>query len=331
MKITSLVFKALIGTVIFAGFLTVSSEMSRSQSEKPEIRPAWNPGKEILIATAVPVSGQSLQLEIPKFVAKEIKETRETQEVIKEEEKDKIEVHVSVVNEPVIDSIAKPVSVENISAQALTPQIPKVTAPAIAREEKAEGRTSMPITMTGQVTLPKLSPPALLTHKELQAMVNYLDYEIFPGRGVRFQYSDLSDDHMGHMWFLKRPRDLRGKTVRIDYRGYVPVEMTFKIARSGTSASVTRKVKLESSPYGSKSVFLEIPDKFPFKDVKYFEFWIDRESAGRMHGDFIIEKVVVLEKKDEARQAPNEARPESFPFNRPFVPTNLIRSEVPLS
>jgi len=324
MKITSLVSKALIGIAIFTGFLTVSSELSRSQSEKPEIRPA----KEILIATAIPVTREPLQLEIPQFFAKEGKRV---QEVIKEEEKEEIKTQSPAVSELVIDSVEKPIALEKISTQELTPQFPKVMKPAKAREEKAEGRTLKPLTTIGQVTLPKLSPPALLTHRELQAMVNYLDYEIFQGRGVRFRYSDLPDDHMGHMWFLKRPRDLRGKTVRIDYRGIVPDEMTFKIARSGTSAAVTQKVKLDNSSYELRSIFIDIPDRIPFKDVKYFEFWIDRENAGRRHGDFMIEKVAVLEGKDEARQVPNETQPESFPFNRPFVSTPFMRSEVPLS
>ncbi len=323
MKITSLVSKALIGIVIFVGFLTVSSELSRSQSEKPEIRSAWNPEKNVLLAVAVPVPSRTLPLEMTEPVVKE------TPRMIEKEEKEKIDL-------PVVDIAVKPSQEENrdekISTQELTPQFPKVMKPAIAREEKAEGRTLKPITtMTGQVTLPKLSPPALLTHRELQAMVNYLDYEIFQGRGVRFRYSDLPDDHMGHMWFLKRPRDLRGKTVRIDYRGIVPDEMTFKIARSGTSASVTKKAKLDNSSYEPRSIFIDIPDRIPFKDVKYFEFWIDRENAGRRHGDFMIEKVAVLEGKDEARQVPNETQPESFPFNRPFVSTPFMRSEVPLS
>jgi len=299
MKKCTLAFKVLAGMACFVGFLTISSEFSRSQSEKPGIRTGWNPEKQILLATAVPVPSGPIYLGVPKFVAKE------TQQMIKEAEK--------------------------ISTAEVTPQIPKVTAPAKAREGKAEGRTAMPLTLTGEVPLSKLSLPLLLDHTEPQAMSGYLYYEILPGRGVRFRYDELRYERMGHEWFLKRPRDLRGKTLRIDYRGYVPREMTFRIARSGTSASVTRKVKLESSPHEPKSIFIEIPDRVPFKDVKYFEFWMDRESAGRRYGDFMIEKVVVIESTEKGEGVVNESRPEPFPFDRPFVPTNLIRSEAHVS
>lgn len=289
-----LTFKVIAGIACFLGFLTISSEFSRSQSEKPEMRTAWNPGKNVLLATAVPVAPKPLQLNVPEFVVKE------TQQITREEKKEKIETPFAV-----IDSVTKPPQAEKISAQEITPRILKVREPAQAREERTERRTAKP--MTGQVPIPKLSPPLLLNHTELQAMVNYLDYEILPGRGVRFRYNELLYERMGHEWFLKRPRDLRGKTVRIDYRGYVPREMAFRVARSGTSAAVIKKVKLEDAPYETRSILIEIPSTIPFKEVKFLEFWIDRESAGRNYGDFMIEKVVVL---------------------GPFVPTNLMRAEV---
>ncbi|MBI1976336.1 MAG: hypothetical protein HYS56_02370, partial [Candidatus Omnitrophica bacterium] len=200
---------------------------------------------------------------------------------------------------------------EKISTQELTPQISKAKEPAKVREKKVS-----------------LSPPALLDHTEVQATVNYLNYQILPGRGVRFQYHELPYKHMGHEWFLKRSHDLRGKTLRINYRGYVPREMTFKIAKSGTSSAVVKKVKLEDAPHETRSIFIEIPSTIPFKEVKFLEFWIERESAGRSHGDFVIENVAVIESTGKSRQAVDESPPEPFPFDRPFVPTNLMRAEV---
>lgn len=170
--------------------------------------------------------------------------------------------------------------------------------------------------------------PALLDHTELQAMTGYLYYEILPGRGVRFRYDELRDERMGHFWLLKRPRDLRGKTVRIDYQGYVPREMTFRIAKSGTSAAIVKKVKVEDSPYKSRSIFIDIPNTIPFKEVKFFEFWIERESAERSHGDFMIEKIIVLEKGESDEPGADESRPEPYPFEKPFIPTNLVRAGV---
>jgi len=251
---------------------------------------------------------------------------KETPKLIKEEEKEKIESRVADI---AVKSSQEKDQGKKISTRELSPSIPKVLAPTKAREEIAKQRTVRAV--TGQVPILKVSPPLLLDHTELQAMVNYLDYEIFPGRGVRFRYSDLPDDHMGHMWFLKRPRDLRGKTVRIDYQGYVPREMTFRIAKSGTSAAVEKKVVLEDSPYEQRSIFIDLPNTTPFREVKHLEFWIERETAGRTHGDFMIEKVVVLEGEESGKQVANESRPEPFPFDRPFVPTNLMRSEVPVS
>lgn len=252
MKRYKLACQLIAGTACFLGFLTISVGLSRSQSERPDIRPVWIPQKEILLSGVMPIQSESLYLEVEEFVVKEPPRL----------------IH------------------EKISTQELTRHIPKATISAKAREKK------------------KFDSLNLLTDGELQAMVNYLDYEIFPGKGVRFHYSDVPDTPIGHMWFLKKPHDLRGKTVRLDYRGYAPEWINVKMARSGTSASVTRKVKLENAPHESKSIFLETPNKFPFKDVKYFEFWIDRESASRSYGDFVIERVAVL----------------------PFVPTNLTRS-----
>lgn len=301
MKITSAGFKVLVGTVIFAGFLTVSSEFSRSQSEKPGVRTGWNPEKQILLAAALPVPPRPLSLGVPEFAAKEIPV-------------------------PVIHSVTKP-QAEKVSTLETSPPIPKVMKPAKAREEKAGRKIAKPL--PGEVASPKLSPLALLDHTELQAMVNDLDYEILPGRGVRFRYSGLPQDPVGHLWFLKRPLDLRGKTIRIDYLGYVPREMTFRIAKSGTSAAVIKKVKLEDAPYETRSLFIEIPNTIPFKEVKYLEFWIDRKGAGRSYGDFMIEKVRVIETSEKARQAVDESQPEPFPFDRPFIPTHLMRTEVP--
>lgn len=228
-----LTFKAAAAVVCFAGFLTVSSELSRSQSEKSPIRPAWTPAKQILLAAAVPAPPRAFPL-------------------------------------------------------------PKAGTGANLREEKVKGRTAKPPTKTGQVPLPKLSPPDLLDHTELQAMGNGLDYEILAGRGVRFRFSEFREDRMGHEWFLKGPRDLRGKTVRIDYLGFVPEEMTFRIAKSGRSAAVEKKVALEDSPHETRSILIDIPLTIPFREVQHLEFWFDRETAGRSYGDFMIEKVVVL-------------------------------------
>lgn len=248
MKKCTLAFKVFTGIACFLGFLTISSEFARSQSEKPEIRTEWNPEKQILLATPVAVPSRTLPFEITE--------------------------------------------------QEITPPIPKVME------------------------------PALLDHTELQAMAGYLYYEILPGRGVRFKYSEVLYDHMGHEWFLEMPRDLRGKTVRIDYLGYVPREMTFRIAKSGTSAAVEKKVALQDSLYGPRSVFIDIPNTIPFKEVKYLEFWFDRKSAGRSHGDFMIEKVVVVENTEKGKGVVDESRPEPFPFDRPFAPTNLMWAEA---
>lgn len=225
--------KMIAGIISFVGFLTISSELSRSQSEKSPIRPAWTPAKQILLAAAVPVPPRAFPFTKAGVYSK-------------------------------------------------------------LREEKVKGRTAKPPTKTGQVPFPKLSPPVLLDHTELQAMGNGLEYEILPGRGVRFRFSEFGEDRMGHEWFLKKPRDLRGKTVRIDYLGYVPEEMTFRIAKSGRSAAVIKKVKVVDSPNRPRSIFIDIPPTVPFSEVRHLEFWFDRETAGRSYGDFMIEKVVVL-------------------------------------
>ncbi len=284
MKITNTVFKILAGLAIFTGFLTLSSELLRSQSEKPEIRQGWNPSKVMLLVTSIPIAPEPFRLEVLKL------DVKETEKMIKEEKRGKIEAPISVI---------KPFRTEKISTQKATPQIPKV------RE------------------------PALLDHTELQAMVNYLEYETLSGKGVRFRYDGLLyEQHMGHKWFLKRPRDLRGKAVRIDYRGYVPREMNFRIARSETSAAAEKKVMLEDAPNSTRSILIDIPGTIPFRDVGFLEFWFDREGAGRSHADFIIEKVVVLDRPEMTKEAPEESRLEPFPLDQPFVATNLMRSEV---
>ncbi len=312
MKILRAVYKIFLHVVIVAGFLVVSTQLSRSQSEKPEMQPAWNPQKEMMFAKSVSIESKPFRLRVSESV---------------EEETQKIEKEKEEIKTRVIDAVAKPTQVKKISTQQSTPQISKVQEPAKARKGKAEARVTKPV--TGKVViLPKLSPSALLDHTELQAMVNSLDYEILPGKGVRFRYDDLLYDHMGHEWFLEKSRDLRGKTVRIDYRGYVPQEMTFRLSRSSTSAAVEKKVRLEDVPDRIRSIFIEIPSTIPFKDVRSLEFWFDREGAGRSHGDFMIEKVVVLDHPAMAKEALDESRPQPFPFDHPFAATNLMQSEV---
>ena len=314
MKILKAVHKIFFHVVIVAGFLVVSTKLSQSQSEKLEMQRAWNLQKEIMFAKSVLINPKPLRLQVPEFVEEETRK-------IGKEKKEKIKTRVRV-----IDAVAKPKPAEKISTQETTPQIPKIQEPAKARKGKAEARVAKPV--TGKVTLPKLSPSALLDHTELQAMVNSLNYEILPGKGVRFRFDDLIYDPMGHEWFLEKPRDLRGKTVRIDYRGYVPREMTFRFSRSSTSAATEKKIKLEDAPESARSIFIDIPSTIPFKDVRSLEFWFDREGAGRSHGDFMIEKVVVLDHSARAKEAPAESRPQPFPFDLPFAAMNFMRSEV---
>ena len=273
MKILRAVYKIVFQGVIVAGFLVVSTQLSRSQSEKPEMQPAWNPQKEMMFAKSVSIEPKPLRLQVTESVEEETRTV----------EKEKIKTQG-------IDAVATSKPVKKISTQETTPQISKVQEPAKARKGKAEAEIMKSV--TSKVTLPKPSPSALLDHTELQAMVNSLDYEILPGQGVRFRYDDLIYDHMGHEWFLEKPRDLRGKTVWIDYRGYVPREMTFRLSRSSTSAATEKKIRLEDAPESARSIFIDIPSTIPFKDVRSLEFWFDREGAGRSHGDFTIEKVV---------------------------------------
>ena len=125
-----------------------------------------------------------------------------------------------------------------------------------------------------------------------------MPYEKIRGRGIRFRYTEIEGDSIGHAWFFK-PRDLRGKILRVRYSGIVPCEMVFKIARSSESAAVSSRVRLESSSE-TKTFALRIPAAFPFREVSVFKFEIEKETAGRPYGDFLIEKVEIL-KPWEAR------------------------------
>lgn len=247
-----LAFKVIAGIACFAGFLTASSELSRSQSEKTAIRPAWIPGKQILPAAAIPLPPRTLPLEMTASAAKK------TQPIIKS----------------AYHGEAMPLRRQN--RRHSPPLSPALPVPRSQDDGVVRGSKE----------------PDLLDHTELQAMVNSLDYEVLPGKGVRFRYDEIRQDRLGHEWFLKSPSDLRGKSIQIDYLGFVPREMTFRIAKSGRSAAVIKKVKLVDSPNKPRSVFLDIPDTIPFREVQYLEFWFDRETAGRSHGDFMIGKVV---------------------------------------
>lgn len=169
----------------------------------------------------------------------------------------------------------------------------------------------------------------LIHHNDLQGTINTLSYERIEGRGIRFRYTQIPEDFIGHFWWFE-PKDLRGKTVRIYYSGIVPSEITFLVRRSYWGVEAAFRFHLEDSPE-TKILSFQIPDRIPFKEVSIFELRIEKARAGKPYGDFLIEKVEVApgDKASTPIEMGNQSHP--FPFGGPYLQSNIWGGEVKAS
>ena len=166
----------------------------------------------------------------------------------------------------------------------------------------------------------------LIQHESLQGTINSLPYERIKGVGVRFRYTTIPEELIGHFWRVKSV-DLRGKTIRIYYSGIVPHEITFLFSRSYSSVKASYRVSLIDSSR-TQVVSLKVPENFAFKDISIFEFQIVKSRVGKNHGDFLIEKVEIGSNHDNFRPDKAEHRSHSFSFGGPYLQSNIWGGEV---
>lgn len=171
------------------------------------------------------------------------------------------------------------------------------------------------------------TPLQLIHHSDLQGTINTLPYERIEGRGVRFRYTEIPEKMIGHFWYLKQSYDLRGKSIRIHYSGIVPKELSFLLFRSHWSVKVIYNIHLEDSEE-TKTITFQILDRLPFKDVSIFELRIERAQAGKPYGDFLIEKVEILENDDNSTSIKTDHEPKPFTFGGPYLQSNIWGGEV---
>ena len=167
----------------------------------------------------------------------------------------------------------------------------------------------------------------LITHDGLQGTINTLPYERIEGKGVRFRYTEIPEQIIGHFWYLKQSQDLRGKSIRIHYSGIVPNELSFLFFRSYWSVKAIYNIRLEDSKE-TKTITFQIPDKLPFKDISICELRIGRAQAGKPYGDFLIKKVEVLESNDHSTSIKTDDEPKPFVFGGPYLQSNIWGGEV---
>lgn len=177
---------------------------------------------------------------------------------------------------------------------------------------------------TKVMVVPAAQP--LIAHDDLQASIGFLPYERILGKGVRFRYTSIEGERIGHAWFFA-PRNLRGKTIRVFYAGIVPREITFSVSRSSTSARVHYRFEPKDSAQ-TQVLSFKVPDKLPFDRVALFEFVIEKERASRPYGDFLVERVEVLD--DDALNMPAIAKNQtpSFAFGNNYFQSNIWGGEV---
>ncbi len=173
------------------------------------------------------------------------------------------------------------------------------------------------------------SSDRLITHSDLQGTINTLSYERIEGKGIRFRYTQIPEDFIGHFWWFKA-RDLRGKTIRVYYSGIVPNEITFLVAHSYQSAKAIYHFPLEGSPE-TKVLSFQIPDRLPFKDISIFELRIERSRAERPYGDFLIENVEVAASDNASTPIEMGNQSHPFPFGGPYLQSNIWGGEVKTS
>lgn len=325
MEKSKIAFRLVFTGIAFLASLVVSPEVSRPQSEKAI------PLKEKFFARDRTLAEEQSALAPPSFF-EGIPETLVTKE-------EKRIIPEAGVEKPFVEPTKVILEPQNkISLSASQPARESNTA--LVKEAKASAREEEKVKSQSPVAAREISTeipwkkplrsdrtPELITHDDLQGSINLLPYERIEGKGVRFRYTDIPQERIGHTWFVK-PVDLRGKTVRVHYSGIVPQEMTFKISRSGASAQAVYRVSLEDSLKG-KSVFLKVPDALPFKEVHFFEFEIERSRAGKDYGDFLIEKVEILEGGEpEKSTVKDKEPPRHFPFGSPFLQSNIWGGEV---
>ncbi len=175
----------------------------------------------------------------------------------------------------------------------------------------------------------KAAASELIHHESLQGTINTLPYERIKNIGVRFRYSSIPEEIIGHFWRF-HSTDLRGKTIRINYSGIVPNEMVFLISRSYSSAKASYRLFLKDSSE-TRTISLTVPESTPFKDISIFEFQIVKSHAGKNYGDFLIEKVEIVSNHADDRHDKKEHHPRAFSFGGPYIQSNIWGGEILVS
>ena len=171
-----------------------------------------------------------------------------------------------------------------------------------------------------------MKPAVLIRHEDLQGTINTLPYERIKGAGVRFRYTTIPEEMIGHFWRFKSV-DLRGKTIRVYYSGIVPNEITFFLSRSYSSVKASYRIRLKNSSQ-MQVISFTIPKAFAFKDISIFEFQVEKFHAGKSYGDFLIEKVEVGSKVNGPAVDKIENRSHPFVFGGPYIKSNIWGGEA---
>ncbi|GEM_PF-6237040 len=171
----------------------------------------------------------------------------------------------------------------------------------------------------------KAAESQLIQHEDLQGTINTLPYERIKNIGVRFRYTSIPEEIIGHFWRFKSA-DLRGKTIRIYYSGIVPNEIIFLMSRSYSSVKASYRVPLTDSSQ-TQVISLKVPNSIAFKDISILEFQIEKFRARKPYGDFLIEKIdVVANENVSSNKIENSSRP--FSFGDPYLQSNIWGGEV---
>ena len=200
-----------------------------------------------------------------------------------------------------------------------------IIVPQQQRMASAQAR-NIPKRFFSQVTKKNI-PLQLIHHNDLQGTINTLPYERIKGRGIRFRYTKIPEQIIGHFWHFKQSHDLRGKNIRIYYSGIVPNEVSFLLFRSYWSVKAIYNIHLEDSEE-TKTITFQIPNRLPFKDVSICELRIQRAQAGKPYGDFLIEKVEVVKSNDHSTSIKTDNESKPFVFGGPYLQSNVWGGEV---
>ena len=166
----------------------------------------------------------------------------------------------------------------------------------------------------------------LVKHNNIQGTINTLPYERIEGRGVRFRYTKISENVIGHFWYLDQNYDLRARTIQIHYSGIVPAKISIFLFHSFTGAKAIYHFRLDNS-LETKTISFQVPNTLPFKAVSTFELKIEKREAQKSYGDFLIEKVEILPEK-VVLQPFQSKQSHPFPFGGYFLQSNIWGGEV---